>query len=123
MGPMNRGQSSRFLEDDERWTPAEAVLGFPPPPMNITNKTPKPLSVPLPGGKKLFLGPGKTGQVTAKAMVHPPLVKLLESGDIVSSEETSPRAAEANRKFNPPAATGSGSGGAPGGAPRQSGDR
>jgi hypothetical protein len=90
--------------------------------MNITNKTPKPLSVPLPGGKKLFLGPGKTGQVTDKAMQHPPLVKLLESGDIVSSEESSPRSVAANRKFNPPAGSTAG-GGAPGGAPRQSGDR
>ncbi|RFC48622.1 MAG: hypothetical protein DVB23_000490 [Verrucomicrobia bacterium] len=90
--------------------------------MNITNKTPKPLSVPLPGGKKLFLGPGKTGQVTAKAMEHPPLVKLLEAGDIVSSEDTAPRTATANRKFNPPAGSSTG-GGAPGGAPRQSGDR
>ena len=50
--------------------------------MDITNKTQKPLSLPLPGGKRLFLGPGKTGQVSPKALEHPRLVKLLEAGDI-----------------------------------------
>lgn len=53
--------------------------------MDITNKTSKPLSVPLPGGKKLFLAPGKTGQVSDKAMKHAPLVKLLDAGDIVKA--------------------------------------
>ena len=50
--------------------------------MDITNKTRKPLSLPLPGGKRLFLGPGKTGQVSPKALEHPMLVKLLEAGDV-----------------------------------------
>ncbi len=50
--------------------------------MDITNKTRVPLSVPLPGGKRLFLAPGKTGQVSHKALEHPPLVKLIEAGDI-----------------------------------------
>ena len=50
--------------------------------MDITNKTQKPISLPLPGGKRLFLGPGKTGQVSPKALEHPLLVKLLEAGDI-----------------------------------------
>ncbi len=50
--------------------------------MDITNKTRKPLSLPLPGGKRLFLGPGKTGQVSPKALEHPPLAKLLEAGDV-----------------------------------------
>lgn len=50
--------------------------------MDVTNKTQKPLSLPLPGGKRLFLGPGKTGQVSPKALEHPLLVRLLETGDI-----------------------------------------
>ena len=50
--------------------------------MNITNKTSQPISVPLPGGKKLFLGPGKTGQLTTKSAGHPPLVELVEAGDL-----------------------------------------
>jgi len=48
----------------------------------IKNKTKKPLSVPLPQGKRLFLGPGKSGQITPKAVDHPPLKAMLESGDL-----------------------------------------
>ena len=87
--------------------------------MDITNKTQKPLSVPLPGGKKLFLGPGQTGQVTQKALEHPALAKLLEAGDITSAEGGSHRRKEGGGK----------SGLLPGsrhdgtGAMRQSGDR
>lgn len=49
---------------------------------SIHNKTNRPLAVPLPGGKKLRLGPFQTGQVTGKALQHPPLKKLIEAGDI-----------------------------------------
>jgi hypothetical protein len=48
----------------------------------ITNKTRRPVSVPLPGGKKLFLGPGKSGQITPKAAEHAPLKKLVEAGEL-----------------------------------------
>ena len=48
--------------------------------MDIINKTQKPVAVPLPGGKKLRLGPGKTGQITPKAAEHPPVMKLVEEG-------------------------------------------
>ena len=57
--------------------------------MDIINKTGKPLRIPLAGGKKLFLGPGKTGQVTPKALERPALVKLLEAGDIETTGESS----------------------------------
>ena len=50
--------------------------------MDITNKTQKPLTLPLPGGKRLFLGPGKTGQVSPEALEHPLLAELLKTGDI-----------------------------------------
>ncbi len=50
--------------------------------MNITNKTKLPIRVPLPGGKKLFLGPGKTGQITLKSAEHQPLLDLVETGDL-----------------------------------------
>ncbi|MFT5286855.1 MAG: hypothetical protein ACI8TQ_003030 [Planctomycetota bacterium] len=33
-------------------------------------------------GKKLFLGPGKSGQITPKAVDHPPLQALVESGEL-----------------------------------------
>lgn len=48
----------------------------------VSNKTRKPLSVPLPGGKTLHLGPGKTGHIASQAAEHPQLKKLIEAGDI-----------------------------------------
>jgi hypothetical protein len=53
----------------------------------VTNKTHKPLSVPLPRGKTLHLGPGKTGQISAKDAEHPALAKLAESGTIEILDE------------------------------------
>jgi len=47
--------------------------------MELTNLSKKPLSVPLPGGKKLFLGPGKSGQITRKAAHYSMVLKLIES--------------------------------------------
>lgn len=38
--------------------------------------------MPLPKGKKLRLGPFQIGQVTPKALEHPPLKKLIEAGEI-----------------------------------------
>ena len=43
---------------------------------------PAPLAIPLPGGKKLRLGPGKAGQVAPRHASHPPLQKLIEAGDV-----------------------------------------
>ncbi len=48
----------------------------------VTNKTPKPVRVPLPLGKTLFLGPLKSGQIAPKAVDHPPLKKLVDSGQL-----------------------------------------
>ena len=87
--------------------------------MEIINKTQKPLSVPLPGGKKLFLGPGKTAQVTPKALEHPPVVKLLEARDIEVTEGDPKRKQWTGDK----AGTSSGSRHTDTGAMRQSGDR
>jgi hypothetical protein len=55
--------------------------------MEITNKTKKPLSVPLPAGKKLFLSPGKSGQITRKAAETPAVLELVEAGDVKISQE------------------------------------
>lgn len=92
-----------------------------PTPMDITNKSKKPLSVPLPGGKKLFLQPGKTGQVTAKALKHAPLVKLIEAGDIESTDVggSGPK----TRASGDAGSSGGGSAHKGTGAMRQSGDR
>jgi hypothetical protein len=48
----------------------------------VTNKTGKPLSIPLPRGKKLHLGPRKSGQISAHDIEHPALKQLVESGAI-----------------------------------------
>lgn len=50
--------------------------------MEILNKTPRPIAVPLPGGKKLRLGPRKSGQITPKASEHPPVKKMIEDGEL-----------------------------------------
>jgi len=54
---------------------------------NVSNKTQRPFSIPLPGGKTLHLGPGKTGQISAKAVEHPPLKKLVGAGEIEILDE------------------------------------
>ena len=54
----------------------------------IKNKTRRPLVVPLPRGKKLYLGPGKTGQIAAEAVDHAGLVKLADAGEIEILDET-----------------------------------
>jgi len=48
----------------------------------VSNKTQRPLSVPLPGGKTLHLGPGKTGQISAQAVDNPRLQQLVDAGEI-----------------------------------------
>ena len=48
----------------------------------IVNKSLKPIAVPLPRGKKLHLGPGKTGQIAASASEHPALKEFIEAGQI-----------------------------------------
>jgi hypothetical protein len=48
----------------------------------IANRTLKAIAVPLPRGKKLHLGPGRTGQIAANASEHPPLKQLVDAGQI-----------------------------------------
>ena len=49
---------------------------------SVTNKTKRPLIIPLPRGKKLHLGPGKSGEIAANAVDHASLKKLVEAGDL-----------------------------------------
>jgi hypothetical protein len=78
------------------------------------------LSLPLPGGKKLFLGPGKTGQVSPKALKHPPIAALIEAGDVEAADGGGKRKERGGGGMTGPSST-------PGhkgtGAMRQSGDR
>ena len=48
----------------------------------LSNKTRRPLSVPLPRGKTLHLGPGRTGQVGSDAVEYAPLKKMIAAGEI-----------------------------------------
>jgi hypothetical protein len=48
----------------------------------ISNKTARPLKIPLPGGKFLHLGPLKTAEISDHAVEHPPIRKLVEAGEI-----------------------------------------
>lgn len=50
--------------------------------MEIINRTKRPLVLPLPGGKKLRLGPGRTGQIAPKAAQHPPVKEFIEKGEV-----------------------------------------
>jgi hypothetical protein len=58
----------------------------------IVNKTRGPLRVPLPRGKTLHLGPGKSGQVAHHNLDHKPLKQLIEDGKIEIQEDTSTKA-------------------------------
>lgn len=86
----------------------------------VSNKTQRPLSVPLPRGKTLHLGPGRTGQIASNAADHPQLKKLVDAGQIEILDEVS-RSTEgagggkAGRTWMPGHASGS--------ASRRSGDR
>ena len=85
----------------------------------ITNKTREPLAVPLPGGKKLRLGPLKSGEISPKAIDHPPVQKLIEAGkvEIFDSEQKPRNTGDAGKEFR------SSSGGKGRGGIRQTGDR
>ena len=48
----------------------------------ISNKTRKPIKVPLPGGKFLHLGPAKTGQISDRASEQPSVQRLAKAGDV-----------------------------------------
>ena len=85
----------------------------------VTNKTGKPLSVLLPRGKRLHLGPRKSAQISSHDLEHPALKKLVESGAIdIAADETGSGGGDGGSQGRPP--TGSHTA-APGG--RRSGDR
>ncbi len=88
--------------------------------VTITNKTCRPLSVALPGGKKLRLGPLKSGEISPKAIDHPPVQKLIKAGEVeIFGSEQKPRAAGGGGKGS----RFSSGGKSRGGGIRQTGDR
>ena len=87
----------------------------------VKNKTQRPISVPLPGGRKLHLGPGKSGQIAANAAEHQLLIKrLVDEGKIeILDEGSHPTAAAGGSKVGRTWMPGHGSSN----AGRRSGDR
>jgi hypothetical protein len=53
----------------------------------VANKTAKPLSIRLPRGKTLHLGPRKTAQISSNAVEHPQVKKLVAAGEIEIADE------------------------------------
>mgnify|MGYP004005936977 CR=1 FL=1 len=89
--------------------------------MEIKNTTRKPIKVPLPAGKGLFLGPNAKGQVSDKAVEHPPFKELLDDGTIeIIGSGRSKASGPSNTTSNISNSSNSKGGGA---AMRKSGDR
>jgi hypothetical protein len=86
----------------------------------VTNKTAKPLSIPLPRGKTLHLGPRKSGQISSHDIDHPALKQLVDAGAIEIRAEDSGETGGDGRGTQARGAT-PGYGGGRGG--RRSGDR
>jgi hypothetical protein len=55
----------------------------------VTNNTGKPLSVSLPRGKTLHLGPRSSSQISSHDIEHAALKKLVEAGAITIAAENS----------------------------------
>ncbi len=86
----------------------------------ITNKTRRPLRVPLSGGRTLHLGPGKDGQISSKDADDPRLKKLVEEAAIeIVDRDSRLNPASGNGPKGRPAAGGQGRGS----GSRRSGDR
>jgi hypothetical protein len=70
----------------------------------IRNTSHRPISVPLPGGRKLHLGPNHTGEIAERAADHPPLAALLSSGalEIVASGHRATGAAPGSQRSGAP---------------------
>ena len=57
-----------------------------PPMKTVRNLSMKPLAVPLPGGRKLHLGPSQRGEISTNAAKHPPLLALVTAGELEIGE-------------------------------------
>ena len=57
---------------------------------SVINKTPRPIKVPLPGGKTLHLGLSGRGQVPDGALERPAFRRLIEEGKIEVLDDSDP---------------------------------
>lgn len=61
----------------------------------ISNKTQRPLRIPLRGGKTLHLGPLKSGQISGQEAETPAVRRLVDAGEIeISGDGTQQKPAE-----------------------------
>ena len=84
----------------------------------VTNKTRKPLSIPLARGKKLYLGPGRSGEIASNDSEHPGVKMLVDNGMIEIVQGRAHRETAGTDKR-----ARSSQGYASGTGPRRSGDR
>jgi hypothetical protein len=54
----------------------------------LVNKSRKPIRIPLPGGRALFLGPGKSGQIADRHAALPAVARLIDDGTVVVAGES-----------------------------------
>lgn len=86
----------------------------------VTNKTQKPLTIALRGGKTLRLGPGATARITPKAAESNQIKKAVEAGEIeVVAKDT----AQTTGRGGGPGGPGMSHGHASSSTSRRSGDR
>ena len=71
----------------------------------ILNKTRRPIKVPLAGGKVLYLGPWRTGQIADRAYAAPAVKRLVDAGEIEVVGEGGQAAAAAEQGGVAPEAT------------------
>ena len=62
----------------------------------IRNQTNRPIKIPLAGGKVLYLGPRKTGQVADSTGDSPRVRKMIDAGEIEIAGEGSGRSGGAD---------------------------
>ena len=85
---------------------------------SVKNTTRKPLSVPLSRGKKLYLGPGKSGDIASSDLENAAVKALVEDGTIEIVQGRGRGGAGGADKQGRPS-----QGYASGGGSRRSGDR
>jgi hypothetical protein len=54
----------------------------------LINKSRKPIRIPLPGGKIMFLGPGKSGQISDRHADLPAVRKMIDDGSVAVAGES-----------------------------------
>ena len=54
----------------------------------LINKSRKPIRIPLPGGKIMFLGPGKSGQISDRHAALPAVQTLIDAGSVAVAGES-----------------------------------